>query len=460
MALNPYGVEAILRDRGMKSLQDWLIHLESLHPQGQAGIELGLERVARVKAVLAQKQHCPLIIVGGTNGKGSTCAYLEAIYRAAGYRTGCYTSPHLLRYNERVRIGGAMVADADLCAAFSRVEAARREAGDVMLTYFEFGTLAAWEVFTARQVDVAILEVGLGGRLDAVNVYDPDCAIVTGIALDHTDWLGKTREAIGFEKAGIFRAGKPAICTDPEPPQSLCSHAMALGADLRVLNREFSIRRGDTDWTFVSRDAAVERLPLPSLRGFFQLRNASAALAAVQCLQVSLPVSREAIAQGISNAHLRGRFECVREEPAVILDVAHNPQGIGELAINLDEIPVAGKTLAVVGMLADKAIADALAALAGKVDVWLLASLSETSRGASARVVRDAVAGLGGRIELFLTPEAAFAYAIQLAGEDDRIIVCGSFYTVAAVMRALPDVPDPLECVFPDTDDSVKFSHR
>ncbi|MDQ5917525.1 MAG: dihydrofolate synthase / folylpolyglutamate synthase, partial [Pseudomonadota bacterium] len=202
----------------MKTLAEWLSHLESLHPKGQAGIELGLERVARVKAELKQVQHCPLIIVGGTNGKGSTCAYLEHILSYAGYRTGCYASPHLLAYNERVRLDRLPVDDDRLCAAFARVEAARQAAGNVALTYFEFGTLAAWEVFAAADVEAIILEVGLGGRLDAVNVYEPDVAIVTGIALDHTDWLGNDRESIGREKAGIFRAGKTAICADPAPP--------------------------------------------------------------------------------------------------------------------------------------------------------------------------------------------------------------------------------------------------
>lgn len=429
------------------SLPDWLAYLERLHPKGQAGIKLGLTRIMRVKVALAQVQHCPLIIVGGTNGKGSTCAYLESIYRASGYRTGCYTSPHLLAYNERVRIDGAPVADADLCAAFARVEAARQRAGNVMLTYFEFGTLAAWEIFAARRVEAAILEVGLGGRLDAVNIYTPDCAIVTGIALDHTDWLGATREAIGFEKAGIFRAGRPAICADAEPPQSLCNHAATLGADLRLIGRDFSFRRANADWMFVSSEEAVEHLPFPVLRGDFQLCNAAAALAAVQCLQKRLPTTLAALAQGICNARVRGRFERVQEKPAIILDVAHNPQAIGELVRNLDEMPVAGKTLAVVGMLTDKDIAGALAALAGKIDVWLLTSLPETPRGAPASAIRDAVIGLGGQIELFPAPAAAFARAAGLAGENDRIIVCGSFHTVAAAIRTLADSAGRSECL-------------
>ena len=425
----------------MRTLADWLIHLESLHPKGQSGIELGLERIVRVKAALAQTQHCPLIIVGGTNGKGSTCAYLEAIYRAAGYRTGCYTSPHLLVYNERVRIDGAPVTDEDLCAAFARVESARQMADGAALTYFEFGTLAAWEVFAAQRVEVAILEVGLGGRLDAVNAYEPDCAVVTGIALDHTDWLGQTREAIGFEKAGIFRAGKPAICADPEPPRSLLDHAAALGADLRLFGRDFSVQCGELDWNFVSPGGSIEKLPLPILRGEFQLRNAAAALMAVQCLRQRLPAAcGQAVVQGIGNASLHGRFERIGDRPTIILDVAHNPQAVAELARNLDATAIAGKTgktLAVVGMLADKDIAGALRTLRGKIDVWLLASLPDTPRGASADVLRKAVAGLGGQVELFAVPQEAFSRAVGLAGENDRIITFGSFHTVAAVMRAL-----------------------
>ena len=422
----------------MNTLTEWLAHLESLHPKGQHGIELGLARVERVKNELRQGQHCPVIIVGGTNGKGSTCAYLESIYRKAGFRTGCYTSPHLLAYNERVRVDGAAVADAPLCEAFARVEQARRAAGDVALTYFEFGTLAAWEVFAAQHVDVAILEVGLGGRLDAVNVYEPDCAIVTGIALDHTDWLGSTREEIAVEKAGIFRAGKPAICADPEPPQTLLDRAAALGADLRLIGRDFRASPGGAGWRFESPSAALDDLPMPALRGDCQLRNAAAVMTALLCLQQRLPVSREAICGGLRETRLPGRFQVVGEGPAIILDVGHNPQALAELGRNLDAMPCGGKTLAVVGMLADKDIRGALAALAGKIDVWLLAGL-DTPRGAPAATLEKVVAALGGRVELFASPKDAFCRAVGLAGENDRIAAFGSFYTVAAVLRELPD---------------------
>jgi dihydrofolate synthase/folylpolyglutamate synthase len=431
----------------VKSLPDWLAFLESLHPKGQGGIELGLERVGRVKAELQQTQHCPLIIVGGTNGKGSTCAYLEAIYTFAGYRVGCYTSPHLLEYNERVRVGCAPVDDGALCRAFEKVEQARQSAGDITLTYFEFGTLAAWEVFAARRVEIAILEVGLGGRLDAVNAYDADCAIVTGIALYHTDWLGSTRESIAFEKAGIYRAGKPAICADPEPPQSLLDYATGIDADLRLLDRDFGYFGDRTRWTFWERDRQSQNestvihrggLANPGLRGACQLRNASAVLAAIGVLGEQLPVSMQAARRGLIELDLPGRFQVLPGRPTLVLDVAHNPQAVAMLADNLGEMGFFEKTFAVVGMLADKDIAGALAALAGKIDCWLLTTL-DVPRGAPAETLAAVVAKgkMGGAVECFASPAQAFTCAAKLAGENDRILVFGSFFTVAAVMRTM-----------------------
>jgi len=429
----------------VNSLPDWLAHLENLHPKGQAGIVLGLERVARVKAALQQTQRCPLIVVGGTNGKGSTCAYLEAIYAFAGYRVGCYTSPHLLEYNERVRIDRAPVDDETLCQAFARVEAARRAAGDVALTYFEFGTLAAWEVFAASAVEVLILEVGLGGRLDAVNVYDADCAVVTVIALDHTDWLGTTREAIGFEKAGIYRRDKPAICTDAEPPQSLVDHAAAIGADLHLLGRDFGTVADAAQWTFWMRNGIRRSaLPQPALPGACQMRNAAAALAVVELLADRLPASAPAIHRGLVEIDLPGRFQILPRRPSspvVILDVAHNPQAVATLAGNLAAMGPCAQTIAVVGMLADKDIAGALSVLDGKIDLWLLAGLAPP-RGAPASLLAAVVAEnrLGGSVECFASPVQAFTCAAKRAGEDDRILVFGSFLTVAAAMRAMKPV--------------------
>ncbi len=429
----------------MRSLADWLAHLESLHPKGQAGIELGLDRVARVKAELGQqrgqRESCPVIIVGGTNGKGSTCAYLEHILSYSGYRTGCYASPHLLAYNERVRLDREPVADAPLCDAFARVEAARVTAGNVALTYFEFGTLAAWEVFAAANVDVAILEVGLGGRLDAVNVYEPDVSVVTGVALDHTDWLGPDRESIGREKAGIFRAGKPAICADAKPPQSLVDHATAIGADLQLIGRDFGYFGDKTQWTWWGQNNLRRGgLANPGIRGMQQLANASAALAALDAVKAKLPVDMQSVRRGLIEIELAGRFQLVPGKPAVVLDVAHNPQAVAVLASNLGDMGFYAKTHAVVGMLADKDIGGALAALAGKVDHWHLATL-DGPRGAKAEQLAEAIAsgGLGGQVSLCGDPAAAFASARKAAGEDDRILAFGSFYTVAAVMRALKE---------------------
>lgn len=416
----------------------WLAHLEALHPKGQSGIELGLERVLQVKQILGHDLACPLISVGGTNGKGSTCAYLEAMYSFAGYRVGCYTSPHLIEFNERIRVDRRAVDDATLCQAFARVEAARQAAGRLPLTYFEFGTLAAIEVFRASQAEVLILEVGLGGRLDAVNAYDADCSIVTGIALDHTEWLGNTRSAIGFEKAGIYRPGKPALCADPDPPASLIEQARAIGADLHLLGRDFGYFGDRTQWTFWGRDGLRRGgLANPVLRGKCQLRNASAALAASELLRARLPVSMQAVRRGLIELQLPGRFQVLPGRPAIVLDVAHNPQAVGELAANLADLGFSARTIGVVGMLADKDIAASLAPLAGKIDQWMLADLAGP-RAATAETLASFVrAGPGGACECFASPSEAFAGAAKMAKEDDRIVVFGSFHTVAAVMRAL-----------------------
>lgn len=423
----------------MITLDDWLAHLEGLHPKGQAGIELGLERVTRVKQVLLQRQMCPVVVVGGTNGKGSTCAYLESICRAAGYRVGCYTSPHLLTYNERVRIDGAPVDDEALCAAFARVEAARQAAGNVALTYFEFGTLAAWEVFAEWGAELVILEVGLGGRLDAVNIYDGDVSVITGIALDHTDWLGPTRESIGYEKAGVFRGGRPAICADVEPPRSLMEHAAAIGADLQLIGRDFGFSRSGDRWSWWNRRGTKrDSLPLPGLSGAHQLGNASAVLAAVDILQDRLPVDVAAVAHGLQEVRLAGRFQRVSERPEIIVDVAHNPQAVAGLAQTLAAQENTGRTFAVVGMLADKDIAGALQAMAEDVDLWFLGSL-EGPRGAAAEVLAAAVWSVqpDAAVECFSSVKEAFRRAVGVAGENDRILAFGSFVTVAAVLREI-----------------------
>ena len=432
----------------MKSLADWLVHLEGLHPKGQAGIELGLERIRRVKEVLGQSQHCPVIVVGGTNGKGSTCAFLESMIAHAGYRVGCYTSPHLLAYNERVRVNGQEASDAALCAAFARVEAARRDAGNVALTYFEFGTLAAWEVFAAAGVEAAILEVGLGGRLDAVNAYEPDVSIVTTIALDHTEWLGPDRASIGFEKAGIFRAGKPALCADANPPQTLIDHAASIGTDLRLVGRDFGFERDPEDrrqwrWWCRSGDSLVKRtLAYPGLRGVTQLRNAAVALAALDALGDRLPVTMQAIRPGLIATELPGRFQVIPGKPAIVLDVGHNPQAIGVLADNLSSMGFFDRTHAVVGMLGDKDIRGALEPLKDKVDFWHAATLGGP-RGTPAELLAGIIgaARLGGQIVCHDSPRVAMQAAKGQAAESDRILVFGSFLTVAGALEALRAKP-------------------
>lgn len=435
----------------MKTLEDWLRHLEGLHPKGQAGIELGLERIRRVKAALGQMQHCPVVTVGGTNGKGSTCAYLENIIDRAGYRVGCYTSPHLLAYNERVRLNGRPVDDETLCAAFARVEAARQQTG-VALTYFEFGTLAAWEVFAAACVEAAILEVGLGGRLDAVNAYEPDVSIVTTVDLDHTDWLGPDRESIGFEKAGIYRSGKPALCADPQPPHSLLDHAAAIGADLRLLGRDFGFERPRAEsnenrlqwrWWCRSGDQLVKRaLAYPGLRGPTQLYNAAVALAALDALGGRLPVTMQAIRPGLIETELPGRFQVVPGKPAIVLDVGHNPQAIRVLAGNLSGMGFFDRTHVVLGMLRDKDIVGALQPLRDRIDFWHVATLSGprgTSAEALAAIIADA--RLGGEVVCHPSPQAAMQAAKGQAAESDRILAFGSFYTVAGALQALRGKP-------------------
>jgi dihydrofolate synthase / folylpolyglutamate synthase len=436
----------------LKNLDDWLGHLEGLHPKGQAGIELGLDRIRQVKAELGQNQHCPVIIVGGTNGKGSTCAYLENIIDRAGYKVGCYTSPHLQAYNERVRLNGKPVGDEALCAAFARVEAARLQAGNVALTYFEFGTLAAWEVFAEAGIEAAILEVGLGGRLDAVNAYEPDVSIVTTIALDHTDWLGPDREHIGFEKAGIYRSGKPAFCADPNPPQSLLDHAAAIGADLRLIGRDFGFERPAAEssenrlqWRWWSRsgERIVKRsLAFPGLRGPAQLYNAAVALAALDALVDKLPVTMQAIRPGLIETELAGRFQVVPGKPAIILDVGHNPQAIKVLADNMASMGFFDRTYAILGMLNDKDIVGALQSLKGKVDFWHLATLTGP-RGTTAETLAAIIAGagLGGEIVCHASPSAAMQAAKGDAAESDRILAFGSFYTVAGALEALRKKP-------------------
>jgi len=408
------------------TLNDWLTHLESLHPKT---IALGLERVAQVKQRLNLRPDFPIIIVGGTNGKGSVCALLEAILHAAGYKVGCYTSPHLLDYNERVRIGKRQATDAELCASFERIEQARvgrasarlDDVGlkpDLQLTYFEFGTLAAMQCFIAHQVDVAILEVGLGGRLDAVNVFDADVAVVTSVDIDHVDYLGETREQIAYEKAGIFRRGRVAICADSDVPQAISQHAREIGAELWGIGREFGFRLHQGQWDFFGQSGERHALPLPALRGAFQLHNASAALAALDALKDQLPVNMAAVRRGLAEVELTGRFQFVPGRPQLILDVAHNPHAARSLAQNLANLPPA-RTFAVFAMLKDKDMAGVVAALDAQIDVWLVAGI-DAPRGATAAELAQVLERQGVRGEVVACPSIAQALheASNRAGEN------------------------------------------
>ncbi len=413
-----------------RTLEQWLEYLERLHPQA---IAMGLERVSQVKDALTLAPAFPLIAVGGTNGKGSCCAMLEAILQNAGYRVGCYTSPHLLRYNERVRIGGQEVDDATLCRAFARIEAAR---GEILLTYFEFGTLAAMLAFANAAIDIALLEVGLGGRLDAVNAFDADCAIVASVDLDHQNFLGSTRESVGFEKAGIFRAGRPAICADADPPAALLAHARGIGADLLLIDRDFGFNAEQAQWRYWGPGGKRHGLPRPALRGACQLANAAACITAVDSLRERLPVTAQDIRSGVLQAAIAGRFQVLPGRPQVILDVAHNPHAARALAANLASVPQSPRTIAVFSMLDDKDIAGVIRAVKDRITHWLIAP-AEGSRGARvARLAQElARAGVSVPVTEFADVAGAWRAACQMAAETDKILVFGSFLTVAAVMR-------------------------
>lgn len=414
------------------SLAGWLAHIGSQHTRP---IVLGLERVDAVRRALGQTKTCPIITVAGTNGKGSVCALLESILLHAGYRVGLYTSPHFLDYNERVRVNGEPATDDELCRGFAEVETAREE---VPLTYFEFGTLAAWQIFARLKPDVIILEVGLGGRLDAVNVYEPDCAVVTTVDLDHMDYLGDDRERIGFEKAGIFRGRKPAICGDPAPPSTLLARAAEIGADLRLIGRDYGYIGQGQQWQFWSWLGKRSGLAFPALRGDIQLANASSALAALDALRVVLPVAMQDVRRGLIEVDLPGRFQIIPGKPTVVLDVAHNPHAAQALARNLGNMAFHPETWAIFGIMADKDIAGVINAVKSRVTQWLVCSLPEP-RGAMAAHISERLRqqGVADPIQEYSTAAEAFAHAIGAAREDDRILTFGSFLTVADVMRVL-----------------------
>jgi dihydrofolate synthase/folylpolyglutamate synthase len=442
-----------------RNLAAWLSHIEQLHPKA---IAMGLERVNLVIQRLALKPNFKIITVAGTNGKGSTCAMLAEIYKQAGYQVGCYTSPHLLRYNERVRVNGNEVSDQDLCAAFTAVEQARlgqdNDGDEIALTYFEVGTLAAVWHFAQAGIDIAVLEIGLGGRLDAVNAFEPDSAVVTSIDIDHQEFLGDTRESIGAEKAGVYRPAVAAICGDLNPPASLIAYAHKVGADFKCIMHDFDCEATATGWNYLVNQKARYSLPLPALEGGYQLMNASCAIAAVESLQSTLPVKSEAIANAMAEVKLAGRFQTVSKSPWLILDVAHNPHAAEALAKNLkahrtqsqyNTTITPGKTIAVFAMLADKDIKGVVNAVKDEIDFWYIAGIDHvrsTPVDMLVKVVLDVVPQA--KIKRFDTAANACKQACIDTevcidrNENDKIVVFGSFFTVSSVMQYLNDDTD------------------
>ena len=444
-----------------KTLEDWLAHCERLHP---ISIDMGLERVRAVARRMGLQFDCPIITVAGTNGKGSTCAMLEAIFLQAGYRTGLYTSPHLVHFEERCRVRGESVAEADLLAPFALVEQARmgRAGGksltdsaddgrEISLTYFEFTTLALLYWLSCTALDVLILEVGLGGRLDAVNIFDADCAIITSIDLDHMALLGPDRESIGREKAGIMRTGRPVVVSDPVPPQSVLQAAQSLGADLWRLGHDFHFSGDKLQWNWAaSREKGGKRyagLAYPALRGANQLVNASGVLAALNALRERLPVTAQAVRNGLAMVELPGRFQIVPGQPTLVLDVAHNPHSVAALAENLDAMGFYPRTHAVFGAMADKDLNSMLARIDALVDRWYFTDLPtpRASKGTVLQASWQAAQRRGDvQAQAFADPRQALDAAIAAADPTDRIVVFGSFHTVGGVLKeGLPRLGAP-----------------
>ncbi|AVS84741.1 bifunctional tetrahydrofolate synthase/dihydrofolate synthase [Paracidovorax avenae] len=422
------------------TLDGWLAHCERIHPKT---IDMGLERVGEVARRLGLHFACPVITVAGTNGKGSTCAMLEAVALQSGYRTGVYTSPHLVKFEERCRIRGESVGADDLVEHFAAVEAARTQDGaEVSLSYFEFTTLAILRLMSQAGLDVAILEVGLGGRLDATNVVDTDCAIITSIDIDHTEFLGPDRESIGREKAGIMRRGRPAIVSDPMAPQSVLDHARSLGADLWQFGQDFNFSGDKQQWAWAGRGRRYAGLAYPALRGANQLVNASGVLAAMEALRDRLPITAQAVRTGLAMVELPGRFQIVPGQPTLVLDVAHNPHSVAALTANLDAMGFFPTTHAVFGAMADKDLAPMLARIGPLVDRWYFTDLP-TPRAETAAALQQKWNALqivaGGRREvrtsLHPDPWQALQAAVAAAEPTDRIVVFGSFYTVGGVLH-------------------------
>jgi dihydrofolate synthase / folylpolyglutamate synthase len=419
------------------ALTDWLTRIYSIRSGPE--IEMGLERIRPVFDALNVKPECPVFLVAGTNGKGSVCAYLDAILRAGGYRVARYTSPHIHRFNERVVVNGVEANDDELVAAFEAVEAARVKCGNLLLTFFEYTTLAAFCIFAKAKLDAWVIEVGLGGRLDATNILEPDCCVIVSIGIDHTEFLGDTRELIAIEKAGILRAGKPAIIAEPDPPITLIAAAKATGAVAQFIGRDFGWQKHqDTpgQWSFWSADKQRHALPIPALRGSYQLGNAAAALAALNALQNRLPVSQGAIKQGLLSVEWPARFQVLPGRPTTVLDVAHNEHAAKALERALSDMAYFPTTHAVFAMLKDKDIAAVVSALKGRIDRWYVAPLAG-ARGIDVETLSNALIAAGvkdAQIQRFTSVFDAYAAARKIAEEADRIVVFGSFLTVAQAM--------------------------
>ncbi|WP_373975430.1 bifunctional tetrahydrofolate synthase/dihydrofolate synthase [Chitinibacter sp. SCUT-21] len=417
-----------------KDLAQWLSYLENLHP---IAIDMGLGRVKTVQERMALFPTCPVITVAGTNGKGSVCAMLTRILSLAGYKVGTYTSPHLLHYNERIAINGSPVADDAIVASFEAIEAVR---GDISLSYFEFGTLAAVHQFMAQHVDVMVLEVGLGGRLDAVNIFEPTASAVVTIGIDHQAYLGDTREAIAVEKAGVYRAGKPALCADPRPPQTLIDTAQQIGANLQLIGQDFGfeMQAEGQQWVWWHK-AGVRKnaLPIPALRGKYQMANAALAVGLLEAVKEQLPVTLGDIKRGLLEVEWPARFQVLPGRPVVVLDVAHNPHAAAVFRASLDNMGFHPVTHAVLGMMQDKDIEGVIKFVADRIDVWHLAA-PKLPRAANPTVLSEIVLAQTPRAKVFQydSVEKAYAAACEGANEADRILVFGSFFTVAEVMQA------------------------
>ncbi len=408
------------------TLDDWLAHCERLHPRT---IDMTLDRVSRLRERLGLRFDAVVVTVAGTNGKGSSCAMLEAIARQAGYRVGLYIKPHLVHFEERCRIDGQPVSAEVLLPHFEAVEAARQ--GEP-LTYFEFTTLVILRALAAAPLDLVILEVGLGGRLDAVNAFDSDCALITCIDIDHVDLLGSDRESIGLEKAHIMRPGRPAIVGDPMPPASLVEHGRSIGADLWLFGRDSRYSGDRQQWSWSGRERRYHALAYPALRGANQLLNAAGVLAVLEALHDRLPVSAQAVRAGLARVELAGRFQILPGQPTVVLDVAHNPHAVAVLAQNLDAMGFYPRTLAVFGAMRDKDLAGVVSKVRHLIDAWYCCTL-DSPRAATAE---DLAALLpGAPASCWATPGAALAAALGDAQPADRIVVFGSFYTVGGVLK-------------------------